>query len=66
MESRTIKLNNGIEIDRAGLGFWEVRGAEAEKTLSSAVEAGFRRIDTAMYYHNEEDVGAGSEACRTE
>lgn len=63
MESRTIKLNNGIEIDRVGLGFWEVRGAEAEKTLASAVEAGYRRIDTAMYYHNEEDVGAGILAC---
>ena len=63
MESRTIKLNNGIEIDRVGLGFWEVRGAEAEKTLASAVEAGYRRIDTAMYYHNEEDVGAGIRAC---
>ena len=63
MESRTIKLNNGIEIDRVGLGFWEVRGAEAEKTLASAVEAGYRRIDTAMYYHNEEDVGAGIRVC---
>lgn len=62
-ECRTIKLNNGIEIDRVGLGFWEVRGAEAEKTLASAVEAGYRRIDTAMYYHNEEDVGAGIRAC---
>ena len=62
-ESRTIKLNNGIEMDRVGLGFWEVRGAEAEKTLASAVEAGYRRIDTAMYYHNEEDVGAGIRAC---
>ena len=63
MESRTIKLNNGIEIDRVGLGFWEVRGAEAEKTLASAVEAGYRRIDTAMYYHNEEDVGVGIRVC---
>lgn len=50
-------------MDRVGLGFWEVRGAEAEKTLASAVEAGYRRIDTAMYYHNEEDVGAGIRAC---
>ena len=38
-ESRTIKLNNGIEMDRVGLGFWEVRGAEAEKTLAEVKHA---------------------------
>ena len=40
MESRTIKLNNGIEIDRVGLGFWEVRGAEAEKNACQCSGSG--------------------------
>lgn len=62
-ERRTIVLNNGVEIDRIGLGFWELRGQEASDVLLEAAKAGYRRIDTAMYYGNEEAVGAGIRNC---
>lgn len=62
-ESKTVRLNNGIEMARIGLGCWESRGAEAVGSVVSAVAAGYRRIDTAMYYHNEREVGEGIRAC---
>lgn len=62
-EKRTVKLNNGVEIDRIGLGCWESRGQDAVDSIRSAVKVGYRRIDTAMYYKNEPDVGAGIREC---
>jgi diketogulonate reductase-like aldo/keto reductase len=56
---KTIRLNNGIEMDRVGLGCWESRGAEAADAVSCALQLGYHRIDTAMYYGNEPDVGEG-------
>ncbi len=60
---KTIKLNNGTEIDRVGLGFWESRGSEAEDAVCYGIEAGYRRIDTAAYYKNEPEVGTGIRKC---
>ncbi|MDD3230463.1 MAG: aldo/keto reductase [Oscillospiraceae bacterium] len=62
-EKTTVILNNGIEMERIGLGFWESRGQEASGALCHAVEAGYRKIDTAMYYGNEKDVGQGIKNC---
>ena len=47
-------------MDRVGLTSGGAR-SEAEKRASAG--KGYCRIDTAMYYHNEEDVGAGIRAC---
>lgn len=62
-ENRTVKLNNGIEVDRIGIGFWESRGQEAADAVRYAVEAGYRRIDTAEFYKNEREVGEGIKNC---
>lgn len=63
---KKIRLNNGIEIDRIGLGCWESRGEEAVNTIVSAAAAGYRRIDTAEYYKNETEVGEGIRRCGLE
>ena len=55
----TIKMNNGVEIPRFGLGTWQsASGAETQNAVLWALEAGYRHIDTAAVYGNEQDVGA--------
>ncbi len=52
------KLNNGVEMPMLGLGTWQLRAEkEAENAVTWALEAGYRHIDTAAYYNNEESVG---------
>ncbi len=56
--STTKKLNNGIEIPILGLGVWQMaRGQETEEAVRRALEVGYRHIDTAKLYRNEESVG---------
>lgn len=57
--TRTVRLNNGIEMERMGVGCWESLGQEAADAVRTALELGYRRIDTAMYYQNEREVGQG-------
>ncbi|MDU5420484.1 MAG: aldo/keto reductase, partial [Cutibacterium avidum] len=57
MSVPTITLNDGITIPQLGFGTWQVPADEAEKAVSTALEAGFRHIDTAAIYGNEEGVG---------
>jgi diketogulonate reductase-like aldo/keto reductase len=53
-------LHNGVNMPWLGLGVWKVEdGKEAEKTVISAIEAGYRSIDTAAAYNNEIGVGQG-------
>jgi diketogulonate reductase-like aldo/keto reductase len=55
----TLRMNNGVEIPRFGLGTWQAeKGSEARQAVLWALEAGYRHIDTAAIYGNEEDVGA--------
>jgi len=53
----TVKLNNGVEIPRLGLGTWPLTGGEAERVVATAIDVGYRLIDTASRYGNEEAVG---------
>lgn len=54
----TYRLNNGERIPMIGFGTWQAAdGKEAEKSVLSALEAGYRHIDTAAIYKNEESVG---------
>lgn len=53
----TIKLNNGIEMPQLGYGVYQVTPAECERCVSDALRVGYRMIDTAQAYHNEEGVG---------
>ncbi|GAA1258570.1 aldo/keto reductase [Streptomyces aureus] len=52
-----IVLNNGVEMPQLGFGVWQVPDAEAEKAVATALEAGYRSIDTAAIYGNEEGTG---------
>ncbi|MCU4746245.1 MULTISPECIES: aldo/keto reductase [unclassified Streptomyces] len=52
-----VTLNNGEEIPQLGFGVWQVPDDQATDAVSSALEAGYRHIDTAAVYRNE--VGTG-------
>lgn len=54
---KTIKLNNGIEMPQIGYGVYQVSPDECERCVSEALKTGYRMIDTAQAYHNEEGVG---------
>jgi diketogulonate reductase-like aldo/keto reductase len=57
-DSRARRLADGNEIPLLGLGVWQVQsGAETENAVRWALEAGYRHIDTAQAYGNEESVG---------
>ena len=54
----TVKLNNGVEMPTLGFGVFQVPDlSQAEKAVSEAIETGYRLIDTAAAYQNEEAVG---------
>ncbi|NLD34597.1 MAG: aldo/keto reductase [Clostridiales bacterium] len=56
----TYTLQNGLQIPVIGFGTWQVAdGEEARKSVLSALEAGYRHIDTAQAYENEQSVGQG-------
>ncbi|MDH3442503.1 MAG: aldo/keto reductase [Deltaproteobacteria bacterium] len=55
----TATLNDGKAIPQLGLGVWQIRaGVACEAAVLAALEAGYRHIDTAAMYGNEESVGA--------
>lgn len=57
---KTVKLNNGVEVPILGFGTFQITDPEeAEKAVKDAIEAGYRHIDTAQSYMNEESVGRG-------
>ena len=58
----TVKLNNGVEIPQFGFGVFQVPPDETAQTVRAAFDAGYRHIDTAQMYGNEEGVGAGLRA----
>ncbi len=53
---------NGARIPAIGLGTWELRGKVCVKIVEEALRSGYRHIDTAEMYGNEEEVGAGLRA----
>lgn len=53
----TLKLYNGVEIPANGFGVFQVRKADCKKSVLAALKAGYRHIDTAQSYFNEEQVG---------
>ena len=58
-----IALNDGNTIPQIGYGVWEVPDDTVAGTIVTAVEAGYRSIDTAQGYDNEEGVGRGIADC---
>lgn len=55
----TDTLNNGVKIPRFALGVWEIPDGEVAKAVESAIDLGYRHIDTAQAYGNERGVGEG-------
>ncbi|MFI1171346.1 aldo/keto reductase [Streptomyces melanogenes] len=53
----SITLNNGVEMPQLGYGVWQVPDDEAAQAVTTAIETGYRSIDTAAIYENE--VGTG-------
>ncbi len=54
----TIKLSNGVEMPQLGYGVYQVTPEECERCVMDAISVGYRMIDTAQAYHNEEAVGS--------
>ncbi|MFF2639336.1 aldo/keto reductase [Streptomyces niveus] len=53
----SLTLNNGVEMPQLGFGVWQVPDDEAARAVGTALEAGYRSIDTAAIYGNEEGTG---------
>lgn len=60
---QTIKLNNGIEMPVLGYGVFQVSPEECERCVLDAISVGYRLIDTAQAYYNEEGVGNAVVKC---
>lgn len=54
---KTISLNNGVEMPQMGYGVFQVSPDVCERCVADALRVGYRMIDTAQAYHNEEGVG---------
>lgn len=53
-----VTLNNGVKMPRAGFGVYQIADAkQCEQAVLDAIEVGYRLIDTAQSYGNEEAVG---------
>lgn len=59
MLNQKIKLNNGVEIPVLGLGTWMIDNNTVCDVVANAIKLGYRHIDTAEAYDNEEGVGRG-------
>ncbi|GAB1318522.1 Glycerol 2-dehydrogenase (NADP(+)) [Madurella fahalii] len=57
--SKTYTLNNGVRIPAVGFGTFANEGAKGEtyKAVAKALEVGYRHLDCAWFYHNEDEVG---------
>lgn len=62
MLNETYTLSNKVEIPKLGLGTWMIDNADATKAVIDAVNMGYRHIDTAQAYQNENGVGEGIRA----
>lgn len=59
----TVRLNDGNAIPQIGLGTWPLDDAQVATAVVSAVELGYRHVDTAYRYGNEAGVGQGVRDC---
>lgn len=58
----SITLNNGVQIPQVGLGVFQVPDDGTQANVESALERGYRHVDTAAGYYNEDGVGAALRA----
>jgi 2,5-diketo-D-gluconate reductase A len=57
MAAPSITLNDGNSIPQVGLGVWQTPPQDTERAVATALDAGYRHIDTAAAYDNEREVG---------
>ena len=58
-----ITLNNGVKMPMLGYGVYQISQPECEQCVREAIEIGYRSIDTAQAYHNEDAVGRAIAQC---
>lgn len=58
-----VKLSNGVEMPIQGYGVYQIKPEETEQCVLNAIKAGYRAIDTASAYMNEEAVGNAIKKC---
>ena len=58
-----VTLTNGVKMPQLGYGVYQVNPAGCERCVLDAINTGYRLIDTAQAYHNEEGVGAAVQKC---
>lgn len=58
-----LTLNNGVEIPKMALGVWMIPAADTAEAVRNAIKLGYRHIDTAQAYGNEQGVGEGVRTC---
>jgi len=58
-EQLYLALHDGARIPQVGLGVWQTPNDEAAPAVKAALDAGYRHVDTAAVYENEEGVGEG-------
>lgn len=63
MYNKALELGNGIKVPQLALGTWLVDDDKAAEAVRTAVELGYRHIDTAQAYANERGVGEGMRTC---
>lgn len=61
--AQTVTLNNGVEMPMLGYGVYQVSNEECERCVLDAISVGYRAIDTAQSYGNEEAVGSAVQKC---
>ena len=54
---KEVRLNNGVTMPAVGYGVYRVAPEECERCVLEAIGTGYRLIDTAQAYYNEEGVG---------
>ena len=63
MLNESYKLSNGVLIPKLGLGTWLIDNDKVASAVKDAIEVGYKHIDTAEAYENEEGVGEGIRSC---
>lgn len=61
--TETVKLSNGVSVPMEGFGVFQIPVADCERVVRDAIDAGYRLIDTASSYQNEEAVGRAVRNC---
>ena len=57
LPDQTLTLSGGTQIPLLGFGTWQIKGDDAVRATASALESGYRHLDTATVYGNEAEVG---------